>query len=53
MVNHYGSLNGGHYTSRAKNDGKWYSFNDASVSQVMEKDVVEQAAYLLFYKLKE
>jgi ubiquitin carboxyl-terminal hydrolase 4/11/15 len=33
VVNHYGSLNGGHYTAYAKNnDGNWYDFNDSCVS---------------------
>jgi ubiquitin C-terminal hydrolase len=33
VTNHYGSLNGGHYTACGQNiDGSWYDFNDSSVS---------------------
>ncbi|KAI6785739.1 ubiquitin carboxyl-terminal hydrolase 4/11 [Emericellopsis cladophorae] len=50
---HYGGLGGGHYTAYAKNfmDGKWYNYNDSSVSQVSDpQTVVTNAAYLLFYR---
>ena len=52
VSNHYGSLNGGHYTAYAYNAHlkKWYEFNDGSVSQVSSVDeVVSSGAYLLFY----
>lgn len=30
VVNHFGNLNGGHYTAFSKNiDGKWYHYNDS------------------------
>lgn len=30
VSNHFGSLNGGHYTASAKNpDGRWYYYNDS------------------------
>jgi ubiquitin carboxyl-terminal hydrolase 4/11/15 len=33
VTNHFGSLNGGHYTAFGKNpDGNWYNFNDSQVS---------------------
>ena len=34
VVNHFGSLNGGHYTATCKNsiDDSWYYFNNSSVS---------------------
>ncbi|CAG9937843.1 unnamed protein product, partial [Clonostachys rosea f. rosea IK726] len=50
---HYGGLGGGHYTAYAKNfmDGRWYNYNDSSVSQVSDpSSVVTSAAYLLFYR---
>jgi ubiquitin carboxyl-terminal hydrolase 4/11/15 len=36
VSNHFGSLNGGHYTAFAKNaiDGKWYDFDDTDVSKI-------------------
>jgi ubiquitin carboxyl-terminal hydrolase 4/11/15 len=35
VSNHYGSLNGGHYTAAVKNcvTGKWYNMNDSSCSE--------------------
>jgi ubiquitin carboxyl-terminal hydrolase 4/11 len=36
VSNHFGSLNGGHYTATCLNEatGKWYYFNDSSASPV-------------------
>jgi len=49
---HYGSTGGGHYTAIGRNNGKWYDFNDSSVSPSSESNVVTSAAYLLFYRRK-
>jgi hypothetical protein len=51
VSNHSGSLYGGHYTASALNhvDGKWYTFNDSSCSE-MSGSLVSQAAYVLFFK---
>eukprot|EP00096_Caligus_rogercresseyi_P014828 TRINITY_DN7315_c0_g1_i3.p1 TRINITY_DN7315_c0_g1~~TRINITY_DN7315_c0_g1_i3.p1 ORF type:complete len:1142 (+),score=411.60 TRINITY_DN7315_c0_g1_i3:251-3676(+) len=55
VSNHYGVMGGGHYTAMAKNknDGEWYNFDDASVNPKKEKDVVTNAAYVLFYRRRE
>jgi len=52
VSNHYGSLNGGHYTAFCKNapTDKWYHFNDSSVSPVDPEQVCSSGAYLLFYR---
>lgn len=54
VVNHYGGLNGGHYTAFALNehDSRWYDFSDDRVSAVLneENDLVTSAAYVLFYE---
>jgi ubiquitin carboxyl-terminal hydrolase 4/11/15 len=52
VSNHFGSLGGGHYTAYAKNCayGKWFEFDDSSVSDARESDVVGKAAYVLFYR---
>ncbi|KAL9658083.1 hypothetical protein ABK040_012997 [Willaertia magna] len=52
---HTGGLSGGHYYSYAKNstDGKWYCFNDQSVSQLQENEIKTSNAYLLFYQRKK
>ena len=48
---HYGSTGGGHYTAICKNyDGKWYDYNDSSVSQSSPSNVISSAAYVLFYR---
>lgn len=55
VSNHYGSLGGGHYTAYAKNknDGKWYKFDDSSVSPVEESRVKTSSGYVLFYQRKD
>jgi len=55
ISNHFGGLGGGHYTAFAKNyfNGKWFEFNDSSVSQAYEKELVTEAAYVLFYRRKQ
>ena len=56
VVNHYGSMNFGHYTAYCKqmehDEGKWYCFDDSSVEPIEENKVVTDAAYVLFYKRK-
>ena len=55
VVQHYGDVLFGHYTSMCKNDitQKWYEYNDSRVTEIKDKTEIEdnQAAYLLFYKL--
>ena len=56
VVNHFGSLDYGHYTAFCLNyhDNNWYEYNDRIVNKVQkgkEKDiVVNKNAYILFYK---
>ena len=62
MSNHYGSLNGGHYTAFCQNPiaKKWFEFDDTHVTKVsprnnldeIERAVVGKAAYVLFYRLR-
>ena len=47
---HYGGLSSGHYTALCKNNGLWVEFDDETVSKVHSKEVVNNAAYILFYK---
>jgi hypothetical protein len=55
VVNHFGSLNGGHYTATCKNslDGNWYYFNDSSVSGAAGRKFMSDAAYILFYRRRD
>ena len=52
VVNHMGTLSGGHYTAFAKHEAtqQWYEFNDASCTPKSEEDLVTSASYLLVYQ---
>jgi ubiquitin carboxyl-terminal hydrolase 8 len=54
VCNHSGGVMGGHYTAYVKNaNGKWYHFNDTSVSEVgLPESIVSPKAYVLFYRKK-
>lgn len=53
ICNHNGSVFGGHYTAYIKNpNGKWYHFNDTSVSELKGK-VKTNKAYCFFYRKKK
>jgi ubiquitin C-terminal hydrolase len=55
VCNHSGGALGGHYTSYVKNaNGKWYHYNDTSVSEVgLVDSIVSPKAYCLFYRKKQ
>lgn len=52
VCNHSGGVMGGHYTAYVKNaNGKWYHFNDTSVSEVgINESIITPKAYVLFYR---
>ena len=50
---HFGGVGGGHYTASCKNNGKWFDFNDSSVSGTNSNSVVSSSAYMLFYRRKD
>ena len=54
VCNHSGGVLGGHYTSYVKNsNGKWFHFNDTSVSEVgVIESIISAKAYCLFYRKK-
>ncbi|KAM8900699.1 uncharacterized protein AB9W97_010520 isoform 1-T1 [Spinachia spinachia] len=47
MVNHTGSLRGGHYTASARGheDATWYEFDDANVYKIEEQPFAESGIY--------
>uniref|UniRef100_A0A671XVV9 Ubiquitin carboxyl-terminal hydrolase 8 n=1 Tax=Sparus aurata TaxID=8175 RepID=A0A671XVV9_SPAAU len=54
VSNHYGGLDGGHYTAYCKNSQKqrWYKFDDHEVSEISTSSVKSSAAYILTLYLK-
>lgn len=52
VCNHSGSVLGGHYTSFIKNaNGKWYHYNDTTVSEVsILQQIITPKAYCFFYR---
>ena len=54
IINHYGSITGGHYTCIIKDkDKEWTLCNDSNVYKIEEKRVMHANAYILFYICKE
>uniref|UniRef100_A0A2K5F701 ubiquitinyl hydrolase 1 n=1 Tax=Aotus nancymaae TaxID=37293 RepID=A0A2K5F701_AOTNA len=51
VSNHYGGLDGGHYTAYCKNAARqrWFKFDDHEVSDISVSCVKSSAAYILFY----
>ncbi|XP_039760021.1 ubiquitin carboxyl-terminal hydrolase 8 [Pararge aegeria] len=51
VSNHYGSMEGGHYTAYCKSSvyGKWYKYDDHLVTEIPTSEVRSSAAYILFY----
>ncbi|CAH2274065.1 ubiquitin carboxyl-terminal hydrolase 8 [Pelobates cultripes] len=51
VSNHYGGLDGGHYTAYCRNGLKqrWFKFDDHEVSEISISSVKSSAAYILFY----
>lgn len=54
VSNHSGGVMGGHYTSYVKNaNGKWYHYNDTSVTEIgLTESIISPKAYVLFYRKK-
>jgi ubiquitin carboxyl-terminal hydrolase 2/21 len=55
VCNHSGSTMGGHYTAYVKNaNGKWYHFNDTSITEVSDSStVITPKAYCLFFRRRQ
>ena len=51
VCNHSGGVMGGHYTAFVKNaNRKWYHFNDSSVLEIQENQILTSKAYCFFYR---
>jgi len=55
VVNHMGSLFGGHYTAFAKQRNEWYNFNDETFKKMhpTEDADYQKEGYVLFYQMKD
>lgn len=51
IINHIGTMNGGHYTTSAfsNTEDKWFTYNDEVVYQTSEKITYSDLPYVLFY----
>jgi ubiquitin carboxyl-terminal hydrolase 8 len=49
VANHFGNINGGHYTSFIKINQQWIHFDDKHTNIINENDVITPFAYCLFY----
>ncbi|KAK3549361.1 hypothetical protein QTP70_034603 [Hemibagrus guttatus] len=51
LKNHYGGLDGGHYTAYCRNAVRqnWFKFDDHEVSEISTSSVKSSAAYIFFY----
>lgn len=55
VVNHTGSLDGGHYIAYSRNIDQnigWQKYDDQDVNAVSASEVITQNAYVLFYQRK-
>ena len=53
VIQHFGSLNGGHYTAMCKNQDNWVDYNDSRIDFVKGNNPISQNAYILFYRSKD
>ena len=51
IINHSGSILGGHYFSYIKSfDGKWYEFNDVMIKEMIPSKLLSNKNYCLIYR---
>merc|ERR1712070_605205 len=54
VINHYGSISGGHYTAYAKVADRWCCFDDSYVSTLDASPCRKavESGYVLFYRIR-
>ena len=53
VIEHHGSLQGGHYTMYAKQNNEWLEYDDNSITNVTPDRVVSADSYIMFLLPKE
>ena len=54
IVNHYGTIKGGHYKSLGRVNENWYEYNDEITREIKNiDDVINKNAYIVFYGLSK
>jgi ubiquitin carboxyl-terminal hydrolase 4/11/15 len=54
ICQHFGEMEGGHYTAICKNiDEKWYYYDDETCSVCEENNIISSAAYIIFFRRKK
>lgn len=51
IVEHSGTLHGGHYVAKCLVNGKWLLFNDGAVSAMTENQLITPNGYVLIYRM--
>jgi len=50
ILNHEGSIHGGHYYSYVLREKQWFSLNDQIVQFISSDDIIHESNYCLFYR---
>ena len=50
LVQHYGTIENGHYISICNNSDRWYKYDDSCVNEININEKDTSNAYILFYK---
>lgn len=50
IIQHYGTIENGHYTSICKNNEIWYKYDDSKIYEIDIKEAQNSNAYILFYR---